>query len=95
MKITFMGAGSTIFVRNIVRDCMNTDCLKDAEFALYDIDRGRLEDSCIILEGYNECFNENRAKISTYLGVENRKDALRNADFVIKQYRSAFMTPAL
>jgi alpha-galactosidase len=93
MKITFMGAGSTIFVRNIVRDCMNTDCLKDAEFALYDIDRGRLEDSCIILEGYNERFNENRAKISTYLGVENRKDALRNADFVINAIQVGFYDP--
>ena len=37
-KITFMGAGSTVFVRNVLGDCMCSDALKDWEYALYDID---------------------------------------------------------
>ena len=41
-KITFMGAGSTVFVRNIIGDCMCTEALKDAHFALYDINGERL-----------------------------------------------------
>ena len=83
MKITFMGAGSTVFVRNVIGDCMCTPALREAEIALYDISAERLKDSQIILEAINRNVNESRAKISTYLGEENRKDALRNATFVI------------
>jgi alpha-galactosidase len=93
MKITFMGAGSTVFVRNIAKDCMNTDVLKEAEFALYDIDGKRLRESQIILESYNERFNQGKAKISSYLGVEKRKDALKNADFVINTIQVGFYDP--
>ena len=83
VKITFMGAGSTIFARNVLGDCMCTPCLRDAEMALYDIDAVRLEESHTILEGINQNVNESRAKIKVYLGEENRKDALRGADFVV------------
>ena len=83
MKITFMGAGSTVFVRNVIGDCMCTPALREAEIALYDISAERLKDSQIILEAINRNVNESRAKISTYLGEENRKEALRNATFVI------------
>lgn len=83
MKITFMGAGSTVFARNIIGDSMCTPSLCDSEVALYDIDAQRLEESKIILDAMNNNINENRMTIKTYLGVENRKDALRGADFVI------------
>jgi len=83
MKITFMGAGSTIFARNVIGDCMCTEALRDSEFALYDIDSKRLEESEIILSAINRNVNEGRAKITTYLGEENRKDALRGASFVV------------
>lgn len=82
LKITFMGAGSTVFVRNIIGDCLSTDCLKDSEFALYDIDGSRLEESRVIVEAMNNTVG-NTAKITTFLGVENRKEALRGASFVI------------
>lgn len=83
MKITFLGAGSTVFARNVIGDAMCTDSLRDSTFALYDIDEKRLEESKIILEAINRNVNNSRAKIEAYLGVENRKDALRNASFVI------------
>lgn len=83
IKITFLGAGSTIFARNVLGDCMCTPSLRDAEIALYDIDETRLEDSYIILSAINQNVNESRAKIVKYLGVENRKEALRDANFVI------------
>lgn len=82
-KITFMGAGSTVFARNVLGDCMCSPALCDSEIALYDIDRKRLEDSEIILNAINKNVNEGRAHIKTYLGVENRKEALRNATFVV------------
>lgn len=83
VKITFMGAGSTVFARNVLGDCMCTDALRDAEIALYDIDGERLGDSEVILTAINKNVNDGRAVIKTYLGVENRKEALRDADFVV------------
>ena len=83
VKITFMGAGSTVFARNVLGDCMCTPALCESEIALYDIDAQRLEDSRIILSAINHNVNEDRAVIKTYLGVENRKEALRDADFVV------------
>ena len=83
MKITFMGAGSTIFVRNVLGDSMMTECLQDAEYALYDIDAQRLEDSRIIIEKMNQQITGGKVRVRTYLGVENRKDALRCANFVV------------
>lgn len=82
-KITFMGAGSTVFAKNVIGDSMLTPALRDFEFALYDIDADRLEESYIMVTALNKNINEGRAKITKYLGVPNRKDALRGADFVI------------
>ena len=83
MKITFMGAGSTIFARNVIGDCMCTPALCESEFALYDIDEQRLKESEIILSAINRNINDGKAKITTYLGEAQRKDALRGASFVV------------
>ena len=83
VKITFLGAGSTVFARNVLGDCMCTPVLREAEIALYDINANRLEDSETILRAINHNVNEDRAVIKTYLGVEYRKAALRDADFVV------------
>lgn len=82
-KITFMGAGSTIFARNVLGDCMCREALKDSDIALYDIDAERLAESEYILGVINKNINNGRAKISTYLGVPQRKAALDKADFVV------------
>lgn len=92
-KITFMGAGSTVFARNVLGDCMCTPALRDIDIALYDIDAQRLRDSEIILNAINKNINEGRAKIKTYLGVENRKEALRNANFVVNAIQVGFYDP--
>ena len=73
IKITFMGAGSTVFARNVLGDCMCTPSLRDAEIALYDIDPVRLEESRLILSAINKNTNEQRATIRTYLGVEQHR----------------------
>ncbi|MBQ7404392.1 MAG: alpha-glucosidase/alpha-galactosidase [Lentisphaeria bacterium] len=82
-KITFMGAGSTVFARNVLGDCMCREALKDSHIALYDINKERLEESEYILNVINKNVNNGRAKITTHLGVGNRKAALKNADFVV------------
>ena len=50
MKLTFLGAGSTIFARNVIGDCMCSEVLRDSVFALYDIDGTRINESRTILE---------------------------------------------
>ena len=92
-KITFMGAGSTVFARNVIGDCMCTPALCESTIALYDIDPERLEDSYIILSAINNNINENRAKIEKYCGVENRKEALRGADFVVNAIQVGLYDP--
>ena len=93
IKITFMGAGSTIFARNVLGDCMCTPALRECEIALYDIDKKRLEESEFILKAINHNVNEDRASIKAYLGVENRKDALREANFVVNAIQVGFYDP--
>lgn len=82
-KITFMGAGSTIFAKNVLGDSLLTESLQDSEICLYDIDAKRLEESKLMMETLNENTNQGRAKIIPFLGVGNRKDALSGASYVI------------
>ena len=49
VKICFIGAGSTIFAKNVLGDAMLTPSLQDAEIALYDIDEKRLKESELML----------------------------------------------
>lgn len=92
MKITFMGAGSTVFARNVIGDCICSDVLRDSVFALYDIDAARLEESRIILEAMCAA-GGSKGRIECYVGVEQRKDALRGADFVINAIQVGFYDP--
>ncbi|MBQ7487793.1 MAG: alpha-glucosidase/alpha-galactosidase [Clostridia bacterium] len=81
-KIAFLGAGSTVFAKNVLGDCMMTPALEDSTIALYDIDAVRLNESKMMLEAINRN-NGSKAHIEAYLGIENRKDALRGADYVV------------
>ncbi len=84
MKITFMGAGSTIFAKNVLGDVLLTKSLtEDLTIALYDIDQQRLEESFILIERLNQKYNNGKARIEKFLGVDSRKSALFRADFVI------------
>ncbi len=92
MKITFMGAGSTVFARNVLGDCMCTEALRDSTFALYDIDGERLKESQTILEAMRQTLG-GYGKIECYLGVEQRKDALRGANFVVDAIQVGLYDP--
>lgn len=93
MKVTFMGAGSTVFAKNVLGDIMSTPALRECEIALYDIDGVRLEESYIMVTALNRNINGSRAKVEKYLGVENRKDALRGADFVVNAIQVGLYDP--
>ena len=91
-KITFMGAGSTVFAKNVLGDSMMTPALAESTIALYDIDAQRLEDSRLMLENLNRNCG-NKARIEAYLGVENRKDALRGANYVVNAIQVGLYDP--
>ena len=93
MKLTFMGAGSTVFSKNVLGDTMLCDAFHDMEIALYDIDEKRLEESYLLITKMNESINEGRATVKKFLGVENRKDALRGADFVVNAIQVGLYDP--
>ncbi len=92
MKLTFMGAGSTVFARNVIGDCMCSEALRDSVFALYDIDAKRLEESRVILEAMRKA-KGGYGKIECYHGVENRKAALKGADFVVNAIQVGLYDP--
>ena len=92
IKVTFMGAGSTVFAKNVLGDCMCTPALHGLDIALYDIDPVRLEESQKMLEAINRNTGA-EATIRSYLGVENRREALRNADFVVNAIQVGLYDP--
>ncbi|CEO21447.1 alpha-glucosidase/alpha-galactosidase [Paraclostridium sordellii] len=79
-KITFLGAGSTIFAKNVLGDCMLTEALRDFEIALFDIDEKRLDESYNMLSIMNKTLNKSRANINKY---KDRKEALRGAKYIV------------
>lgn len=78
-KITFLGAGSTVFAKNVLGDCMTVDALQDFEFALFDIDQERLKDSEMMLNNLKKSLNAT----VTVTAYQDRKEALRDAKYVI------------
>ena len=78
-KIAFLGAGSTVFARNVLGDCLLSEALRESEFALFDIDPQRLKDSEMMLNN----LNRNTGGYGKIVAYTDRKAALRGADYVI------------
>ncbi|MBW4080563.1 alpha-glucosidase/alpha-galactosidase [Paenibacillus sp. S150] len=78
-KVTFIGAGSTVFAKNVLGDCMGTEALQGFELALFDIDLQRLEDSGSMLKNIRAS-SGSTCVVKTYT---DRKEALRGAKYVI------------
>ena len=91
-KITFMGAGSTVFSKNVLGDSMLTPALAGSVISLYDIDPKRLEESRRMLEAINNNTGNN-VTIEAYCGVENRKAALRGANYVVNAIQVGLYEP--
>ncbi|HBQ79401.1 MAG TPA: alpha-glucosidase/alpha-galactosidase, partial [Erwinia persicina] len=83
MKITFLGAGSTVFAKNVLGDILATPALQQVDIALYDIDAERLNDSWLMLNNLNANLCQGKAKIEKFAGVEQRRRALAGASYVI------------
>mgnify|MGYP001213720980 CR=1 FL=1 len=77
-KLTIIGAGSTVFTKNIVVDLLSIEKLKTIEIALMDIDENRLDKTYELLKVISKKINA-KPKLTKHT---NRKEALLNADFV-------------
>ncbi|GAF21852.1 alpha-galactosidase [Bacillus sp. JCM 19047] len=78
-KLTFIGAGSTIFAKNVLGDCMHVESLQGFEFALFDINPDRLQESYSLLTQ----LKDNLKSTVTIKKYDNRKEALRGASYII------------
>jgi len=79
VKIVFIGAGSTVFAKNVLGDCLTVPSLADAHIALVDIDPERLRDSEMMMHN----LNSNLGGKATIEATLDRRAALAGADFVI------------
>ena len=77
-KLTIIGAGSTVFTKNIVVDLLTIEKFKSIEIALMDIDQNRLIKTKEVLEIIAKKMGAT-PKISMHT---NRRESLLDADFV-------------
>jgi len=78
-KITILGAGSVVFAKNIISDCLSYPDLADSTFALLDIDSERLRYSEIMAHQVAKQWNVNPTIIST----SDPEAALDGADYAV------------
>ncbi len=89
-KIVFLGAGSTVFAKNLLTDILSYPELNNSTIALHDIDQQRLETTRIVGERIADAFNVH-PKIESYL---DRKPALEGADYAIGMFQVGGFDPA-
>lgn len=90
MKITILGAGSTVFTRNVLGDCMLSEALPDDfEISLYDIDPQRLEDSYVIVTAMRDKYRK-KVKVNKYL---DPVEAFRNSDYIFNTIQVGLYEP--
>jgi alpha-galactosidase len=88
-KITFIGAGSTVFAKNLLGDILSYPELAESTIALHDIDPDRLRTTQVVAE-----------RIAGALGVRptieatlDRRAALDGADYAIAMFQVAGYRP--
>lgn len=78
-KVTFIGAGSVIFAKQVMADILSFSELQDITFSLMDIDAERLRVAELMAKQFSRRIG-GRAKIETTM---DRRTALKDADYVI------------
>ena len=84
MKITFIGAGSTVFAKNVLGDCILAEHLPEFEIALVDIDENRLNESYVLITALRDKYKPS-VKVEKYLtnNAKTTEEAFRGASYVI------------
>ncbi len=89
-KITFVGAGSTVFAKNLLGDILSKPELSRSTIALHDIDPVRLQTSEIVA-------GKTAAAVGAVPSIEattDRRAALAEADYVITMFQVGGYQPA-
>ncbi|MGE5463981.1 MAG: alpha-glucosidase/alpha-galactosidase [Syntrophothermus sp.] len=89
-KIAFIGAGSTVFAKNLLGDILSFPELSDATISLMDIDPVRLETSEVVAHKVADFF-EARPTIEATL---DRRRALDGADYAISMFQVGGYKPS-
>jgi len=89
-KITFIGAGSTVFAKNLMGDILSFPELKDVTLSLHDIDEERLRTSAIVAHKTAETLGAN-PKIEV---TADRRAALDGADYAISMFQVGGYKPS-
>ena len=79
IKIAMIGAGSTVFMKNILTDILLEPPFAQCQMVLQDIDAKRLKTSSLVAEKIAESLSVSPSITAT----ENRQEALAGADYVI------------
>lgn len=82
-KIVFVGAGSTVFAKNLLADILNFDELKKCTICLYDIDKDRLDTSVKVANRVAKLYNAS-PKIEATM---DRPTALQGAKYIITMFQ--------
>lgn len=88
-KITFIGAGSTVFAKNLMGDILSFPELANSHIALHDIDEARLRTSEVVAHRVAEAVGAN----PTITATTNRREALDGADYAISMIQVAGYKP--
>src|SRR5260221_2474241 len=88
-KISFLGAGSTVFAKNLLGDILSFPELANATIMLHDIDKERLRVSEIVANRVAEAVNAHPTVIAT----ADCKKALDGADYAIAMFQVAGYKP--
>jgi len=89
-KITFIGAGSTVFAKNLLGDILSFPELAESTISLMDIDPVRLKTSEIVAHKIAEFFGA-KPKIEATL---DRRQALDGADYAISMFQVGGFRPS-
>ena len=82
-RIAFIGAGSTVFMKNIISDVLQRPATSGATIALMDINKQRLDESEIVAGKIISTLGV-KAKLETHT---NQRKALEKADFVVVAFQ--------
>ena len=88
-KITFIGAGSTVFAKNLMGDILSYPELAGSTLALHDIDAERLRTSEIVAHKVAAALNVR----PTIEATTDRRRALADAEYVISMFQVAGYKP--
>ena len=88
-KVCMIGAGSTVFMKNLVGDILLNGIFADCEIALQDIDEARLKTSAVVAGKIADALSVSPKIVAT----TDRREALAGADFVIVMIQVAGYKP--